>query len=933
MAAIADADVSIDVSGNIRWTGAATTNRHTVLEFIQWLQGKQDDGQAAGDDILDITVDTPFERSTDQILTLNWPFNIDDTFATHLYDGSVQQALDANNANGTLYSGLEVLGPVETGTEYMILQAGKTLPSFWGTGINAPGGASLVFSRHLVKSRDGASDIDGKRITVLARELGDQYRRFPVTLGTGNAVAAIGNGADIFNTTPDATLAGYDGTIVNTEGFQELNIDGTGVAGQEFYSQWDPATQSTNDAYEFTKFISQRSHVTDATGGTPTGTDFVIENATTTGIAQSFIPNTVTEQLTEARFTIKINAGTPTGTIYAELWDSDDVASQLAEPTGGALARSEDVLASAITSTYEEVIFRFNRKDPTGVITNQATQLDLINAEYFIVLRHDAGDAGNNFAAQGAATDQDSTMNYASDASGTWTAVATSDLNMTVKSSPQIHGIQGELMQGISVEVAYDGETGTEIAEDEIVNWGTELVIDTVSGTFIEGEHVRIAANAATTYKNGGQLLYTNGTTAMLVALDNITSNLLDNDDIVGVTSGATAKINVTITNQDKSGGTGLVLARDDNSPTGELYLQLITGVNPVDNSRIYKPGGVGNYVDATATINTRTLIPEFVGTSTGSNIIGAYGIGFDPLEVGSSDRFTSLDNTSRVPPNNVVFTVSGLVSGEDRVLVGPRTGTVLDTGQWLVATALTTLTETALVVKTGTDTVPFPDQQENWPDTGTGADVSRLRVARDDGVFKRLPYDSHDGVDTFTLGTPVTGTINIEVSQVGGTGGQFDRISAGSFLTDGFENGCRFTAAGFTNGGNNTAFTADSVTATTIVVVDDTGMVNESAGGGNETLTGNGWDFTAAPGTEGTGPSGWNSDDASVNNEVFMAFIDVLASASTVSFTGVHDTTNRDLFVRVRDGGGTPTKTFEATAAQFLSTPQTVAINRISDA
>ena len=63
MAAIADADVSIDASGNIRWTGAATTNRHTVLEFIQWLMDKQDDAVAAGDDLLDITVDTPFDRS------------------------------------------------------------------------------------------------------------------------------------------------------------------------------------------------------------------------------------------------------------------------------------------------------------------------------------------------------------------------------------------------------------------------------------------------------------------------------------------------------------------------------------------------------------------------------------------------------------------------------------------------------------------------------------------------------------------------------------------------------------------------------------------------------------------------------------------------------------------------------------------------------
>ena len=143
MAAITDADVSIDASGNIRWTGAATANRHTMLEFIQWLMDKQDDEQAAGDDLLDITVDTPFLRSTDQILTLNAPFNIDDTFALHLYDGSVSQT-EPTLLGETLWSGLNIIGPVESGTEYMILQNGKVLPSFWGTGINPEAAPSLV---------------------------------------------------------------------------------------------------------------------------------------------------------------------------------------------------------------------------------------------------------------------------------------------------------------------------------------------------------------------------------------------------------------------------------------------------------------------------------------------------------------------------------------------------------------------------------------------------------------------------------------------------------------------------------------------------------------------------------------------------------------------------------------------------------------------
>lgn len=932
MAAIADADVSINAAGDIRWTGAATTNRHSVLEFIQWLMDKQDDGQAAGDDLLDITVDTPFDRSTDQIVTLNSPFNIDDTFATHLYDGSVSQT-EPTVGGETLYSGLGVIGPVETGTEYMILQDGKVLPAFWGTGINPEAAPSLVFSRHLVKSKVAGVQIDGQRITVLARELGDQYRRFPVTLGTANSVAAIGNGADIFNTTVDATIAGWT-TITNTEGFQELDIDGTGAAGQEFYSQWNIGTQTVNDTYERSKWISQRSHVADTTGGTPTGADFVIDDATTQGQAQSFIPLTGTEKLTEARFNIKIGGGTPTGTLYCELYDSDDAAAQLAEPTGATLARSEPILASAITSTYEEVIFRFNRFNPaTGA--DQVAGLDLANAEYFIALFNAEGTASNFFHVQGASTDQDATMNQASFNGTVWTAVATNDLGLTVKSSPTIHSVPGEIFQGINVEVGYDNESGTGVAEDNVLMWGTLVTYDTlVNGPFVKGEYVTFKTGA--TLKSGGVVLYDDGVDELLVALDSPAVSVLTDNDVISTVRGAsetTAAINVTITDDDKSGGTGILLAKDDNGVTGEVYLQVLTGNNPVDNNRLRRDDTSGDplldFADATAVINTRTVNPEFLGVSTGSNIIGAYGIGFEPADVGSSDRFTDLANASRVPPNNVVFTVSGLVSGEDRILVGPRTGAALDRGQWLLNTALTLNNETTVVIKTGTDTVPVPANQVNWPSTGIGVDNSRLRVQRDDGIYKRLPYDSF-ATPNFTLGTPVTGTINIEVSQVGGTGGQFDRISAGSFLDDGFENGSRFTAAGFTNAGNNATFTADSVTATTIVVLDDTGMVNESAGGGNETLTSAGWDFSNGVG--GPGPSGWTPDGAAINQNVFLAFIDVLANATTETFTGVHGGVDRNLFVRVRDGGATPIKTFESTAAQFLSTPQTVAAIRTAD-
>ena len=922
MAAIADADVSINAAGDIRWTGAATTNRHTILEFIQWLMDKQDDEQAAGDDLLDITVDTPFNRSTDQIVTLNSPFNIDDTFALHLYDGSVSQ-IEPTVGGETLYSGLGVIGPVETGTEYMVLQDGKVLPSFWTTGINPEAAPSLVFSRHLVKSKFAGTQLAGQQITVLARELGDQFRRFPVTLGTGNSVAAIGNGADIFNTTVDATIAGWT-TITNIEGFQEINIDGTGAAGQEYYSQWNIGSQTVNDTYERSKWISQRSHVADATAGTPTGTDFVIDNATIVGQGQSFIPLSGGEDLTAVIARIRVLAGTPSGTCYAELWDSDDAGSQLAEPTGGALARSENILASHFTTTYEDTVFRFNQFNPvTGI--DQSAGLALSNAEYFIVFRNLEGTAGNNLSVEGAATDQDSTMNQADDTAAVWTASATDDINLIVHSSPSIHNIAGERFEGINVEVGYDGETGTGIAEDNLVMWGTLITYDAlVNGPFIPGEYITF--KTGTTLKSGAKVLYDDGVSELLVVLDSPGASILTDNDIITSLRGVsetTAAINVTITDDALSGGTGILLAKDDNGATGEVYLQVVSGANPVDNNRIRRDDVSGDpltdYVDATATINTRTINPEFLGTSTGSNIIGAYGIGFEALDVGASDLFTSLDNASRTPPNNVTFTVSGLVPGEDRVLVGPRIGTSLDRGQWLISTLLNAVAETALVVQTGTDTVPFPAGEENWPDTGIGADNSRLRIERDNGIYERVPYDSHNSTDTFTLGTPVQTAQQVDVVAAAGT---FTRVGGGSYLTEGFEKSCTFTGAAFANGGNNAQFTVLSVTATTITVTDNTGLVDET-GSGDETLTSDGWNFLTS-----------ESGEAAVNNDVFLAFIDVLADATTESFTGVHaGGSDRNLFVRVRDGGGTPIKTFEGTAAQFLSTNQTVAATRTPDA
>ena len=799
-----EASISVDIAGNFRWTGN-TADTFTVLAFHRYIGALMDDAQASGDDLLDITSETASDRSTDQIITLNAPYNIDDSLAEHLYDGSITQ-----DGGKTVYSGLSVVGSVVAGTEPIIIQDNKVVPAYWGTGINADA-ASLIIMKIMVKSRVGGADIDGKRILLLARELNDQYKEFPVTLGLANSVGAISNQADLNNaTTPESTIEAF--TVINTEGFQELDIDGLGAAGQEFYSQWDTAS-SLNDAYEYTKWISQRSHSCDF-NTTSTGTDYIVDNATITGQGQEFEANGQNEILTEMRFRAKIGAGTPIGTMVAELWLSDDVAAGLAEPTGSVLATSEPVLVSRLQAGYQEFIFRFN--DNVTLTANEW---------YFAVIRNADADASNTVAVDGGVTAGDHAGNQASDASGVWTATAANDLWFHAKTSPVIHQIAGEKFRGITHEIVYDTESGAGFTEDEIIFWGTDVTYDTLAGgPFSEGEYVTF--DIAGTIHNAGKVLRDNGTVQMMVALEKITGGTLaDGDIITGLTSGATAAINTTIVDQTLAGGEGILLALDDNGTVGDLYIQLVSGSAPVNNLPLE-----GRTSATTALVNVtvtpRVISPEFVGASTGTNIVGAYGIGFATADVGSSDKFTSLDASLRTPPNNVTMTVTGLVSGEDYILVGPRLTGVLDKAQMALNTTLNGAAETSIVA---TATIPTETPAQG------NASNTKLRVQNDDGIFRKQAYDS-------------------------------------------------FASATFT-----------------------------------------------IPATAYDGAQGTATYQASSTNDMFIAYIDTLCDATSEAFTAVY-TADRDLLLRVRDGGASPIKTIQ-NPITFGASSFSTAIVRQSDA
>lgn len=468
-------DFEVQVNGDIRHVSGSTT--YTVLEFHRWLQDLADDAQAVSDDFLDITDSTPSERSTDNIITLNSPYNINDTAAQYLYDGSITQT-----GGDVVYSGLVVVGSVTAGTQLQIVQNNALLTSYWGTGLNADPTANILL-RIMVKTRTGGADIDGKRIRVTARELGDTYSEFSSTLGQGNSTAAIFTGTDLNNQTASGTIAGW--TITNTEGYQGLDIDGNG-SNEFYYSRWDRGAQSINDLYEYTKYIQRR------------------------GTAET------------------------------------------------------------------------------------------------------------------------------------------------------IHGINGDLFRGITHQWTYSAEASGPYVEDEVLTWGT----------------------------------------------------------------GATA-------------GTGLLLALDDQGTTGTVWIQLLTGVAPATSATVTGP--TNSTTSTVGTVTSRTISPAFIGQSTGSAIIGAFGIGIKADTLTANDLLFDLTNTPRTPPNNVTFTVNGLVSGEDRVLVGPESGGLLDYAQFSLNTTLSGATETLVVVGSAIPT--------DTPSVGT------IRVELDSGIFRRVGYASYTG-STFTLDT-----------------------------------------------------------------------------------------------------------------------------------------------------------------------------------
>ena len=255
------ADWSIAGNGDIRYTGgshgvANNPSYATVIEFHRALQDFADQESASGDDLLDISSLTPSDRSTDNIITLLNGFNIDQTGAEHLYDGSIIQ-----NNGDDIWDGIVNFG--NASFINIIMDGFTDINDFWNTntpaGFNADTNAGISH-RFMLQTRSSGFDVDGRRVLGTVREYGKTYSEFSIN-GTsrGNNVLALSEATDLNNTTAEATVAGYTNIVNLNEGYSGIDVDDNGN-DEFYYSEWDLGTRDIGDFYERTKWLTRRGN-------------------------------------------------------------------------------------------------------------------------------------------------------------------------------------------------------------------------------------------------------------------------------------------------------------------------------------------------------------------------------------------------------------------------------------------------------------------------------------------------------------------------------------------------------------------------------------------------------------------------------------------------------------------------------------------------
>ena len=339
------------------------------------------------------------------------------------------------------------------------------------------------------------------------------------------------------------------------------------------------------------------------------------------------------------------------------------------------------------------------------------------------------------------------------------------------------------------------------------------------------------------------------------------------------------------------SGGTGQLLARNNATATSctKLWIQLLTGIPPVDN-QVITGGTSGATNTMNVTITERTISQPFCGVSTGSALIGAYGFGVEAADLTSSDILFDLTNTSYSPPNFQTGTVAGLsITGDpDVVIVGPK-------GFWFYYD-----TEASGPFQVG-ETLTF----------ASPAGTAILADLHDNGTTGKMFIGEMLTGSTPTDNSTIAGGTSLATASVDGEVDNFFNLRQLTL------NGA-LTGAAVTSVVTATAIPSDTPTTGTIRIKRADGAYTKHP---YSSWTGSTFTITSHD---------FSTNNAANGNQVWISYIDKTATATSESFTGVYSTA-RNMFVRVRNGGSAPIKTFETTAS-FGSGGFSVTASRISD-
>ena len=358
------------------------------------------------------------------------------------------------------------------------------------------------------------------------------------------------------------------------------------------------------------------------------------------------------------------------------------------------------------------------------------------------------------------------------------------------------------------------------------------------------------------------------------------------------------------------TGGTGQMLAVDSTTSPTKMWIQLLTGtiMTGTESPALTisaSSGGSGASSDCSGAPISRTISQPFVGASTGSALIGAYGIALTaPDDVTDADTFFDLDNptTPRNPPNNVTFNVTGLGTQGigDRVLVAPLGYRVRYDNE---ANGPFTIGETVTFGGGGTAYV------SDILDKGTYGWL-KVRMLTGDP-----PLD--DETITGDASSPVTTADANTDAEISEDPRQLILATTLSGPTE---------SQAVVNG----SIPSDTPTAGWLRIKNDSGYTRTVAYNAWSSST---FTFTASEDFSGTDENDQATGGAGeTGNSVYIGYIDKNATSGTENWTGVY-LASRDLFVRARYGDiGAPIKTFQ-TSGTLTNSGGSATVIRTDDA